>query len=293
MEEKDFFRKIKQIEVIASRLVESVLSGNYRSVFRGQGIEFDEVRDYIDSDDARLIDWNVTSRMGNPFTKVFREEREITLFLVVDCSASLFTGPGTARKFDIASFVFALLGISAVVNSDRVGGVFFSDRIEKWVPPIKGKRNVLRIISDLLTMKPVGRGSNLALALRAVGKFLKRKSICVIVSDFKTAGYLHEMSIVARKHDCIAVRLCDDDEFEFPVHGTVELEDPETGRTVLAAGNEAGFRKAYASYRKHTVRRLADECAHRRVDLIELAVSDDPAVKLAEFFDRRRRRWRR
>ncbi len=288
----DYFKAIRRIELVASRFVDSFLSGSYRSVFKGQGIELDEVRDYNAGDDVRLIDWNVTSRMGNPYTKVFREEREITLFLVVDCSASLFTGTGPKPKSELVAYLFALLGISAVANNDRVGGVFFSDRIERWIPPLSGKRQVLRIISDMFRIEPAGKGSDLGLALKVVGKFLKRRSICVILSDFKTSGYLHELSLVSKKHDCIAVVISDDSDRNFPVRGTVELEDPETGSVLLASGSHPGFRNAYSDYWGKARESTCEELGRRGVETIELLVSDDPVKKLMDFFERRKRRWR-
>jgi uncharacterized protein (DUF58 family) len=293
MDDYNFYKRIKQIEVIASRYVESFFAGNYRSVFKGQGIEFDEVREYGESDDVRLIDWNVTSRMGAPYTKVFKEEREIILFLVVDCSASLFTGAGKHAKSELEALVFAILGISAVSNNDRVGGVFFTDRIERWVPPLKGKRHILRLINDLLVIEPRGKGSDLRLALKAVGKFLKRKSVCVILSDFKTSGYWNELSIVARKHDVIAISLTDPADKAFPSEGTMEIEDPETGRIVLASGKNESFRAAYSSYWADRRRIFNSECAKRKVEILDLSVTDDPALTLMEFFERRKRRWHR
>jgi uncharacterized protein (DUF58 family) len=292
MEDRDFFKTIKQIELVASRIVDSFLSGSYRSVFKGQGIELDEVREYQAGDDIRLIEWNVTSRMGNPYTKVFREEREIILFLVVDCSASVFSGTGETRKSELCALIFALLGISAVTNSDRVGGVFFSDKIERWVPPLSGKRHVLRIIADLFKIKPQGKGSDLRLALKAVGKFLKRKSVCVILSDFKTSGFLHELSLVSRKHDCIAVRITDESDTSFPVTGAAMIEEPETGKVVLAAGANRKFRDEYAAYWKKSWASVSEELARRNVEAIDIRVTDDPASKLMEFFERRKRRWR-
>jgi uncharacterized protein (DUF58 family) len=292
MEDLDYFKTIKRIELVASRFVDSFLSGSYRSVFKGQGIELDEVRDYNAGDDVRLIDWNVTSRMGSPYTKIFREEREITLFLIVDCSASMFTGAGKKKKSELCAYLFALLGISAVANSDRVGGVFFSDKIERWVPPLSGKRHVLRLIADIFKIEPEGKGSDLALALRAVGKFLKRRSVCVILSDFKTGGFLHELSIVAKKHDCIAIRVTDDSDTEFPVRATIELADPETGSVMLATGSHPGFRSEYSKYWNETRESVADELARRSVELIDVNVSEDPLKKLIEFFERRKKRWR-
>ena len=161
MDDGGFFKKVKQIELVSKRLVDELLAGNYRSIFRGMGIEFDEVRDYVLGDDARLIDWNVTSRMGSPFTKTFREERELSLFLVVDISSSVAKGSGNVSKSEIILIVFAIFAVSAIKNNDMVGALFFSDIIERWVAPAKGKKHVLRLIHDLYTTEAKGRGTEL------------------------------------------------------------------------------------------------------------------------------------
>ena len=178
MEDQSFFRRVRQIELVSAKLVDQLLGGRYRSIFRGQGIEFDEVREYVAGDDVRAIDWNVTSRMGLPHTKIFREEREIILFNVVDISASLYAGSGEIGKNEYAAHVFAILSLAAVKNNDRVGAAFFSDRIEKWIPPGKGRKHILSLIHELLKTKPRGSGSDLDLALKGVYRNLKRRGIC-------------------------------------------------------------------------------------------------------------------
>ncbi|MBN1698006.1 MAG: DUF58 domain-containing protein [Spirochaetales bacterium] len=288
MESAAFFNKVRKIEIIASRLVESLMSGNYRSIFKGQGIEFDEVREYVYGDDVRLIDWNVTSRIGSPYTKTFREERELTLFLIVDLSASIFAGSGAKSKREIESLVFAILGLSAILNNDRVGGIFFSDRIEHWVPPSKGKKHVLRLINDLIRLAPQGKGSDLALALRTVGETLKRKGICIIVSDFKTSDYLDELSLCARKHDCIAVKVYDPADFRFPDTGTWELEDPENGRKMLAGGVMRSFKERYKTFNETRHCQWLENLGRRGVETLEISTSDDPGMKLYQFFQKRR-----
>jgi uncharacterized protein (DUF58 family) len=288
MESSDFFNKVRKIEIIASRLVESLLSGNYRSIFKGQGIEFDEVREYVYGDDVRLIDWNVTSRMGSPYTKTFREERELTLFLIVDLSASIFAGSGIKSKREIEGLVFAILGLSAILNNDRVGGIFFSDRVEHWVPPAKGKKHVLRLINDLIQLVPQGKGSDLALALRTVGETLKRKGICIIVSDFKTTAYWDELSHLARKHDCIAVKVYDPVDFWFPDTGTWEIEDPEADRRMLAGGVAHSFKEQYKTYNETLHYKWLENCNRRGVETLEISTSDDPGMKLYQFFQKRK-----
>ncbi|MBN2441496.1 MAG: DUF58 domain-containing protein [Spirochaetales bacterium] len=290
MESAQFFKKVKKIEIIASRLVDSLFTGNYRSIFKGQGIEFNEVREYSYGDDIRLVDWNVTSRMGVPYTKTYKEEREMTLFLVIDLSASIFYGSGSVSKKEIESVIFAILGLSAILNNDRVGGTFFSDRIERWVPAAKGRKHVLRLINDLFSIKPQGTGSNLSLALRTVCETQKRRGICIIISDYKTSGYLNELSIIARKHDCIAVKIYDPTDFWFPETGAIEIEDPETEKTILAGGIFPGFNKRYKEYYDHRHLEWLTECHKRGVETLEMSSSDDPGMKLYEFFQKRKNR---
>jgi uncharacterized protein (DUF58 family) len=290
MEGAGFFKQVKRIELVSTRLVENLLAGNYRSVFRGVGIEFDEVREYVPGDDVRRIDWNVTSRMGNVYTKTYREERELNLFLVTDVSASLYSGSGEASKERIALLVFAILAVSAVANNDRVGGVFFSDRIEKWVDPGKGKKHVLRLLNDLLLCKPEGKGSDMALAIRTVSESLKRRGICVIISDFKTEGYWDVLTHLSRKHDCIAVKIYDSVDFSFPEVGLVELEDPESGKVILGEGISKRFRRDYEDFWERHHVHWQHECGRRGVETLEIGTSEDPGARLVQFFQRRKRR---
>ena len=290
MDSSSLLDRIKRIELISTRLVENLLAGNYRSVFRGVGMEFDEVREYVPGDDVRLIDWNVTSRMGTPFTKLFREERELSLFHVVDVSASLFNGSGDVAKDRLSLTIFAILAFSAVVNNDRVGAVLFTDRIEKWVTPAKGKKHALRLLNDLVSCRPEGRGSDLALALRTVAESLKRRGICVIVSDFKTSNYWDELSHLARRHDVIALKITDPPDHDFPSSGTLELEDPETGEVILGEGVSRAFRKQYRSHWEHLHVQWRTGCHRRGVETLEISTADDPGVKLVQFFEKRKRR---
>lgn len=291
MSDAALFHRIKRIELISTKLVENLFAGNYRSVFRGVGIEFDEVREYVPGDDVRLIDWNVTSRMGSPFTKTFREERELNLFHILDVSASLYSGSGEEAKDRVALVVFAILALSAAVNNDRIGGVFFSDRIERWVPLEKGKKHVLRLLNDLLSCRPAGRGSDLALVLRTVCESLKRRGICVIISDFKTTGYWNEISLLARKHDVIALRLSDPTDYSYPESGMVELEDPETREMMIGEGPLKSFRRRYRSYWEKHYLEWQSGCRSRGIETLEISTSDDPGAKLMEFFQRRKKRW--
>jgi uncharacterized protein (DUF58 family) len=290
MDRARLLSSVKRIQLVATRLVENLLAGDYRSVFRGPGIEFDEVREYVEGDDARQIDWNVSSRMNSPYTKTFREERELTLVLLVDVSASLMYGTPQRTRREVVAELFALLSLAAAVNNDRVGAVLFSDRIESWVAPKKGKRHVLRLIADTVAVEPKGRGSDLSLALRTTGEALKRRGVVIVISDFKTEGYLPDLTLMGRRHDVIAIRIVDPLDTEYPASGLVRLEDPESRRTILAPGAAAGFRNAYRDYREEQRRSWVADCRRRRIGALEVHTDADPATQLIRYFEKRKSR---
>ncbi len=284
----DLSSRVRRLHVRSRKLVDSFFAGNYHSVFKGVGIEFDEVREYAYGDDIRFIDWNVSSRMAMPYTKTFKEERELILFMVVDVSASLMLGSGPADKREIAGVLFALLSLAAETNNDNVGSLLFADRVEKLITPGKGRKHILCQISEVLGYKAKGRGSNLANALRTTAKTLKRRSIIVILSDFRTAGYQNELNILSRKHDVIAIRLTDPLDKGFPQIGLSELKDPETGESIAAWRWSASINKDYADYwNEHRATWLHD-CRSSGADTWEVGTDEDPADSLQAFFRRRR-----
>lgn len=289
-ENKDLSKKVKNLHLISGKLVESFFAGNYRSVFKGPGLEFDEVREYISGDDTRFIDWNVSSRMGVPYTKTFREEREVVLQVLIDISASLSTGAGSVSKQDTAGMIFALLAFAAVANNDRVGSLLFSDRIEKSVQPMKGKKHVLKQISTVLSVKAEGLGSDLSLAFRSTAESMKRRGICVILSDFRAASYWSELTVLSSKHDVIAIRITDPIDRIFPRSGLIELQDPETGETILGYGRSAKFREQYAEFWEIERLNWINGCRRIGVDTLEISTEDDVAKKLMEYFNRRNKR---
>lgn len=290
MDKQDFYQKVRQLRLTSSRVVDGLYSGNYRSVFKGPGLEFDEVREYDVADDARFIDWNVASRLGTPFTKTFREERELVLQIIADISPTMDTGSGVFSKRDVMNITFANLTFAAVSRDDKVGAVFFSLGIDGWIAPKKGKTQALSLIQDCLSLKAGGSGSDLALALRTAHEALKRRGILVVISDFKTSGYWKELAILAKKHDVICVRITDPQDEEFPEGGLVELQDPETGHVVLGLGRSRRFLQEYHDF--WTLQRLhwRKECRRRGVHIVEISTDEDPAAKLLAFFNRRRRR---
>jgi len=288
----DVLRQVRFIELRARRLVTSLLSGAYRSVFRGQGIEFAEVRAYELGDDFRSIDWNVSARMGSPYVKTYEEERELTLLLVVDRSGSVaFGGPRT--KAEVAVEVGAVLALAAARQNDRVGALIFADAVEQVVPPAKGRRHVLRVIRDLLAYAPSGRGTNLGAALAYAGRLLRHRAIVVVLSDFRAENWELPLSRLSRRHEVVAITVDDPRELEFPDAGWIELEDAETGARTLVDTSEAGGRMRLRVAAEE--RRLARSRTLQRVGVDHISlVTDQPyAPVLHAAFARRARRLQR
>src|SRR5438128_2302092 len=230
---REVIRQIRRLHVKARRAVEDLLGGEYHSVFKGRGIAFEEVREYQPGDDVRAIDWNVTARMGHPFIKRFIEERELTVMLLVDCSASHHFGTGRYEKREVAAELAAILAFSAISNNDKVGLIAFTDAIERFVPPRKGTRHVLRLIRDVLYFQPQRRATSLHEGLDYLNRVLRRRSIVFLLSDFIDRGFERVLKRTGRRHDLIAIRIADPREDELPPVGLLELEDAETGRHVV------------------------------------------------------------
>lgn len=244
---KEVLKKVKRIEISTRGLVNEVFSGEYHSVFKGRGMEFSEVREYQIGDDIRTIDWNVSARMGHPYVKVFEEERELTVMLVVDVSSSGNFGTTAQMKGEVAAELCALLAFSAIKNNDKVGLIIFSDKIEKFIAPRKGKKHVLRVIREILYFEPEDSQTDLNVALEYLSKVVRRRSIVFIISDFLTANYEKALQVANKKHDVIAIEIIDPREVELPDIGLIELEDAETGETILIDTGNTGIRSSYFS----------------------------------------------
>jgi uncharacterized protein (DUF58 family) len=289
----EILRQVKLIELQTRGLVNSVFTGEYRSVFKGQGMEFSEVREYQPGDEVRSINWNVTARMRRPFVKRYIEERELTVMLVVDLSGSERFGTVKRFKSELASELAAVLAMSAIRNNDRVGVLLFTDRVEHVIPPRKGRRHVLRIIRDLLAFEPVGRGTDMVTAIDYVARMLNSKAIVFIVSDFLEADIDHPLKLLAQRHDVVAVTVEDPSERLLPDIGIARLIDPETGETFEVDTSHPLVRDSYSQRvsaereaRKHLLRRLAID---------EVAVRTEAGVvePLLRFFRARETRARR
>jgi len=289
----EILRQVKLIELSTRGLVNSVFTGEYRSIFKGQGMEFSEVREYQPGDEVRSIDWNVTARMSRPFVKRYIEERELTVMLVVDLSGSERFGTVRRFKSELASELAAVLAMSAVRNNDRVGVLLFTDRIEHVVPPRKGRRHVLRIIRDLLAFEPVGRGTDMVRAIDYVARMLNEHAIVFIVSDFLEEDISHPLKLLAQRHDVVAVTVEDPSERDLPNIGIARLIDPETGETFEVDTSSPIVRTAYSDRvmkereeRKHLLRRLA-------IDEIPVRTEGGVVEPLLRFFRTRETRLRR
>jgi uncharacterized protein (DUF58 family) len=289
---QEILKKVRRIEIRTNRLVNESLAGEYHSVFKGRGMEFDEVREYTPGDDIRTIDWNVTSRMGHPYVKKYVEERELTVMLLVDASASGDFGTAGSTKREVAAEVCALLAFSAIRNNDRVGLLVFTDREERYVPPRKGRNHVLRVIREVLTFQPVGRRTDLTLALESLARGIRRRSVAFVVSDFLDSGFEQALRLANRKHDLIAISLSDPREEELPAVGILELEDAETGRTLLVDTWDRRVRARYSEVARERIEGRRRLFRRNKVDSVELATGHPYDVPLVRFFRERARRLR-
>jgi len=287
---KALMKQVGTIRVITNRLVNEYLSGAYHSVFRGQGIEFDEVREYVPGDDVRSIDWNVTARMGHPYIKRFSEERELTVFFLVDISGSQAFGSGTRSKADLAAEVTCLLALSAIKNQDNVGLILFSDRIEKSIPPRKGRTAVMRLVREVLAAEETRHGTNMVEALRFFSNVQKRRAVVFLISDFLTSGYERELRVVARRHDVVCCPVGDPRERELVDAGLIEVQDPETGALVLLDTSSRPLREAYAREALERESRLLTQFRKLKIDTIRLS-TDRPFIDdVRKLFSQRQRR---
>jgi uncharacterized protein (DUF58 family) len=287
---REQLRAVRKIQIRTSHLVSDLFAGQYQSVFKGRGMEFAEVRLYQPGDDVRTIDWNVTARSGTPHVKRFAEERELTVMLVVDASASTIFGSRRQTKQALAAELGALLAFSAITNNDKVGLVMFSDRIELALPPRKGNRHVLRVIREILSLKPAGRGTDIPAALEHLGLVTKRRCVVFLISDFLTPGWRRALRVAARRHDVVAVVLEDPREAELPAVGLVELEEAETGERYVVDTRDWRVRDAFA--RQASIARVERDRDLRGTDVDAIVVGTDrPYTEaLLRFFRMRERR---
>jgi uncharacterized protein (DUF58 family) len=296
MLEPDFRKKLRRIELHTRKVLNTSFVGEYRSTFKGTGMEFVDVREYLPGDDVRAIDWKVTARMGRPYVKKFVEERELTVILCVDASGSGYFGTRARFKLEQAAQVAATLAFSAVTNNDKVGLLFFTDRVERFVPPRKGRQHVMRLVRDILMFAPERRRTDPAAALEYVMHVLKHRAIVFLISDFLGPGFAPDVAriplgIVARRHDLVAIPVTDPAERELPRVGLVDLEDNETGEIVAVDTSDARLRKAYAEHVRGLEARRDRMFRQLGIDSIGLETHEDFTPKLQRFFRLRARRF--
>ena len=289
---REILKQVRLLEISTRGLVNEVFSGEYHSVFKGRGMSFAEVREYGYGDDIRGIDWNVTARTGSPHVKVFEEERELTLMLVVDVSASAHFGTRARMKSELAAELCGVLAFSAIKNNDKVGLILFSDRIERFVPPRKGRRHALRVLRELLYHPPAGKGTDIAGALEYLARVTRRRAVVFLVSDFLAEGYERALSVAARRHDLVAVRVGDVREEEVPPMGFVEFEDPETGERVVVNTSGREFRARFGAGRVEARARVDELFRRSKVDAIDVTTGVPYEKALRRFFEERGRRVR-
>ena len=291
MQTRELLAKVRKIEIRTRRLVEELTGGAWHSVYKGRGIEFSEVREYTPEDDVRDIDWNVTARMGAPYIKKYAEERELTVILAVDASASLSFGKAGSTKRDEAAGIAALLALSAIRNNDKVGLLVFTDKTELWLPPKSGKSHVLRLIRELLAFESESKGTDIGNAMDSLAKNLKRKSVIFLISDFiSSLPFEKQLKILNMRHDLAAIRISEKMEVDLPKLSMLSLEDAETGEVAWLDASSSETRSLFGKRVEEKRNVVADLFRRAKVDVVELFCGDDPVVPIMNFFRMRKRK---
>ncbi len=289
METSEILKKVRQIEIKTKGLSKHIFSGEYNSAFKGRGMSFSEVRDYQYGDDVRNIDWNVTARTGEPFIKVFEEERELTLMLIVDISKSTLFGTRTQTKSELITELSAVLAFSAIQNNDKVGAILFSKEVEKYIPPKKGKKHILRIIREILYHEGSHAETNIGSALEYFNNIQKKRSIAFLLSDFMDKNYEAALNISARKHDLIGIHIHDQAEEELPSIGLIQTQDAETGKMVLIDTSSRTFRANYKQWFESNRKYFSEQFKKTRADIVSIKTGEDYVKLLLKFFKTRSR----
>ncbi len=285
-------KKIKRIHIKSSRSVNNIMAGQYRSVFRGSGIEFEEVREYAAGDDIKTLDWKVSARLGKPFIKLYKEERESIVMLLIDMSSSLRFGTFSGPKLEKAAEVASVLAFNAIKNNDKVGVIFFTDRVEKYIPPKKGSSHIWRVIKEIFTFSPKGKGTDISQGLDYLAKISKKRSFVFVLSDFLDDGYLKSLRRVRQKHEVIGVIIYDKGSFKLPKKGIIAMSDFETGKQIVFDAFNKKTRKEFTSIKQKTHKTTMDLFAMAKSDVIELETSASVADTLLHYFRFRERRFR-
>ena len=287
MEPSELIKKVRRIEIRTRALTQQIFAGQYKSAFKGRGMAFSEVRQYNYGDDVRFIDWNVTARFNSPFVKIFNEEREMTVMLLIDVSGSNLFGTRKQFKTNLITELAAVLSFSAITNNDKVGVIFFSDTVEKFIPPAKGKSHILRIIRELLTYTPSQRQTDLSEALRYFTNAIKKKCTAFVISDYVGGDFEQALKIAANRHDIVALQISDKGEAAIPNLGLLELMDPETGKRFWADTSSPKVRDSYAQWWKKLTDTNLDLFRRSGIDVAQLYTDEDYVPALSALFARR------
>lgn len=290
MDTSEILKRIRKIEITTRNLVSELFSGEYHSLFKGQGLEFSEVREYQSGDSFRQIDWNVSARMGTPYIKKFEETRELNVLFLVDSSASTLFGTKQLLKSEFITEITAVLSFSALSNNDKVGLLLFTNEIEKYVPPRKGKKTALRILRDILYFEPKEVKTDIKKAVEYIYRLTNKRSIIFVISDFQDEGFLDSLKLLARKHDVIALRVLDNAEISLPNAGILHLEDPETGQKFSINTASKKVREKYSKFVKETEDKLINDFRKQQIDMVTLYTDKPYAPVLMTFFKMRIRR---
>ena len=288
METSELLKKVRRIEIKTKGLSNQIFSGEYQTAFKGRGMSFSEVRNYNYGDDVRNIDWNVTARTGDPYIKIFEEEREMTVMLVIDVSPSSYFGTDTQLKNEVLTEIAAVIAFSAINNNDKVGVIFFSDQIEKFIPPKKGKSHILRIIRELINFEPDGAGTNVAIALEYLNNIIKKRSVAFVLSDFFAKDYDTSLRIASRRHDIIGVHLYDSREQELPNVGLVRVVDAETGKKIWLDTSVKKIRDQYKEYFQNNFDYLKKTFLKSGADVVSIQTNESYVNALLKFFKKRK-----
>jgi len=287
METSELLRKVRKIEIKTRGLSRHLFTGEYHSAFKGRGMSFSEVRSYQYGDDVRMIDWNVTARTGEPYVKIFEEERELTVMLLIDMSQSSFFGTATQMKHEILTEICAVLAFSAINNNDKVGVLFFSDQVEKFMPPKKGRQHILRIIRELLDFQPKGNGTNIGAALEYFNNAIKKRSVCFMLSDFLGSGYEAPLRVAAKKHDIIGLQIVDPREAALPNVGLMRVTDPETGELAWLDTASAKVRQSYEDWHRQQSAAFKSIFLKSGADTVRVHTDESYVNALLKFFHKR------
>ncbi len=290
METLELLKKVRKIEIRTKGLSNHIFAGEYSTAFKGKGMAFSEVRKYQAGDDVRLIDWNVTARYNNPFIKVFEEEREMTVILLIDVSGSGDFGTEKKLKKELVTEISAILAFSAIKNNDKVGVIFFSDRIEKFIPPKKGKSHILRIIREFITFSPKGKETNISNAIKYFSSVIKKRSICFILSDFISNPFKKPLNIAGKKHDIVGIRIYDKRENILPNIGLIPMQDAENNKITYVDSSKKSIRYIFKKNKEEEVKEIKNIFSTSGVDLIEICTGDDYVKPLISFFKNRRKK---